>query len=163
MLEKMTTRWHHLSIPYKVSLLCAAFILPMLILICGLFSEFYFYHRQTDQILAEYSNCSDFSAAIRQETEQMEKMAYCEADEKEISRCKDVREKSDRCLQSLIRTDTTDNKNIRCMKQVIVRALAVYRRNQDVFLQTLQQGKFEQQVFSEMKKTAVTSAAMRMI
>ncbi|HBI63787.1 MAG TPA: hypothetical protein DDX51_01535 [Clostridiales bacterium] len=152
MLEKMTTRWHHLSIPYKVSLLCAAFILPMLILICGLFSEFYFYHRQTDQILAEYSNCSDFSAAIRQETEQMEKMAYCEADEKEISRCKDVREKSDRCLQSLIRTDTTDNKNIRCMKQVIVRALAVYRRNQDVFLQTLQQGKFEQQVFSEMKK-----------
>ena len=91
---KMTTRWHHLSIPYKVSLLCAAFILPMLILIAGLFSEFYFYHRQTDQILAEYSNCSDFSAAIRQETEQIEQMAYATANFEELNQCEAVRKKA---------------------------------------------------------------------
>lgn len=148
---KMTTRWHHLSIPYKVSLLCAAFILPMLILIAGLFSEFYFYHRQTDQILAEYSNCSDFSAAIRQETEQIEQMAYATANAEELNQCEAVRKKSDQCLQSLTEADTTESQKIKCMKQTLVRALAVYRQHQDAFLQTLQQGTFEQQAFSEIK------------
>lgn len=151
MLEKMITRWHHLSIPYKVSLLCAAFILPMLILIAGLFSEFYFYHKQTDKILAEYSDCSDFSAAIRQETAQIEQMVYVTADTEEQSECEAVRKKSDQSLQNLIETNATESDEIRCMKQVLVRALGVYRQHQDAFLQTLQQGTFEQQTFSEIK------------
>lgn len=151
MLEKVITRWHHLSIPYKVSLLCAVFILPMLILIGGLFSEFYLYHNQADQILAEYSNCSDFSAAIRQETEQMERMAYAVANSAEMERCEDVRKKSDQYLHNLTEKDATDSEDIKRIKQVLVRTLATYRQRQDAFLQTLQQGTFEQQTFSEIK------------
>lgn len=151
MLEKLTTRWHHLSIPYKVSLLCTAFILPMLILIAGLFSEFYFYHRQTDRILEEYSNCSDFSAAIRQETGQIEHMAYDTENSEELNQYEAVRKKSDQCLQRLIESNAAESEEIRCMKQILVRALAVYRQHQDVFLQMLHQDTFDQQVFSEIK------------
>ncbi len=143
--------WHRLSIPYKVILLCATFIVPMMILIGLIFSEFYSYHAQTDAILAEYSNCSDFSEAIQMETKQMERMAYAMIDSEELSQCEKVRQTSDKYLQRLMEKDSTDSTDIKRIKQVIERTLETYRQRQEYFLQTLQEGQFEQQIFSELQ------------
>lgn len=148
---KITAYWHRLSIPYKVSLLCATFIVPMMVLIGVEFSEFYLYHNQTDRMLAEYSNCSDFSDAIQQETKQLERMAYAVMDSKELNRCETAREKSDQYLQNLMEENSTDSTDIKRIKQVIMRTLSTYRQQQDDFLQALQEGQFEQQDFSALQ------------
>ena len=151
MIENIAGFWHHLSIPYKVGVLCASFILPMSILIGVLFSEFYFYHEQTDRILQEYSRCSDFSAAIEQETEQIERMSYEVINQKELEQWQTVRSQSDRLFADLSVDEKSDSPDVKCIKQVIARTMDTYRSLQDEFLQDVQQDVFKQQTFSDLQ------------
>ena len=151
MLKQIARRWGRLSIQHKISLLCAVFILPMLIVISALFSEFYFYHEQTHQILSEYSSCIDYSAAIRRETEQMGRMAYLSASDAVLSRCTEMQQKSDQCLLALTADASRGSEDAARIKQVIGRAMKSYRARQANFFQALAQGVFDARTFSSVQ------------
>lgn len=151
MIANITKFWHNLSIPYKVGVLCASFILPMSILIGVLFSEFYFYHGQTDRILQEYSRCSDFSAAVEQETKQIERMSYEVTNQKQLEQWQKVRSQSDSLFADLSVDEKSDSPDVKCIKQVIARTMETYRSLEDEFLQDAQQNIFNQQIFSDLQ------------
>lgn len=151
MLKQLARRWGQLSVQHKISLLCAVFILPMLVVIGVLFSEFYFYHAQTHQILSDYGSCLDYLEAIRSETELMERMAYLQANTETLTRCTEMRQASDRYLEALIDGAHRDNEDVMRIKQVLERAMQSYRARQTSFLRALEAGSFDAQTFSDLQ------------
>lgn len=150
MRKAFSQSWGRMSIQYKIGLLCAAFILPMLILIGVLFSEFYFFHTETDRILSEYSDSIGYADAIMAETVQMQKLLYASVDEQPTALFT-AQQHSDDLLQSLLGGTRADSPAVVSLKQTITRSMQYFRKQQTAFLDTLAQGAFDAQRYADLQ------------